>query len=120
MLYALLFPLSDLWSVLNVFQYITFRAAGATVTALLLSIFLGPPVIRWLRQLSIGQSIREEGPESHQAKASTPHTQRRLGACRQSFVGRTRRIATTNPIGSSARHFEWQARHAGHHYQGWS
>ncbi|REJ74318.1 MAG: phospho-N-acetylmuramoyl-pentapeptide-transferase [Acidobacteria bacterium] len=72
MLYHLLFPLRDLWGALNVFQYITFRSAGATVTALLLSILFGPPVIRGLRQLSIGQSIREEGPQSHQRKAGTP------------------------------------------------
>ena len=56
----------------NVFRYITFRTALATLTALLLSLLLGPPLIRTLRRLSIGQNIRDVGPESHQAKAGTP------------------------------------------------
>jgi len=72
MLFHLLFPLREQFAVLNVFQYITFRSAGAAVTALLLSMLLGPRMIRWLERLSIGQSIREEGPESHQEKAGTP------------------------------------------------
>ncbi|MEM1245523.1 MAG: phospho-N-acetylmuramoyl-pentapeptide-transferase [Acidobacteriota bacterium] len=72
MLYHLLFPLSEAFAVLNVFQYITFRSAGAALTALLLSMALGPSFIRWLQRLSVGQSIREEGPEHHQTKAGTP------------------------------------------------
>jgi len=72
MLYHLLFPLSDLWKVFNVFRYITFRTAGAVLTALLLSLFLGPWFIRTLRRLSVGQNIREVGPESHLVKAGTP------------------------------------------------
>ena len=72
MLYELLFSLRESLSVLNVFQYITFRSAGATVTALLLSLLLGPRLIGWLRRAQIGQSIREEGPEGHQEKAGTP------------------------------------------------
>lgn len=72
MLYQLLVPLSEHLSFLNVFRYITFRTAGATVTALLLSVWLGPPFIRMLRRESVGQSIREEGPEAHQTKAGTP------------------------------------------------
>jgi len=72
MLFHLLFPLRDVFPVLNVFRYITFRTAGAIVTALVLSLLLGPWFIRKLRGLSIGQSIREEGPESHQSKAGTP------------------------------------------------
>ncbi|MCB1032688.1 MAG: phospho-N-acetylmuramoyl-pentapeptide-transferase [Acidobacteria bacterium] len=72
MLYHLLFPLSDHWAVLNVFRYITFRAAGATLTALLLSLLLGPWFIRTLRRLSVGQKIRDVGPEQHQVKAGTP------------------------------------------------
>jgi phospho-N-acetylmuramoyl-pentapeptide-transferase len=71
-LYQLLFPLHDSLSVLNVFQYITFRTAGAVLTALLLSLLLGPPAIRLLQRLSVGQSIREEGPEHHRTKAGTP------------------------------------------------
>lgn len=57
---------------LNVFQYITFRTAYATITALLLSLLFGGRVIRWLRELKYGQQIREEGPQSHQAKSGTP------------------------------------------------
>ena len=72
MLYHLLFPLSDEFTFLNVFRYITFRAAYATVTALLISFVAGPYVIEWLRRLKLGQKIREEGPASHQSKAGTP------------------------------------------------
>jgi phospho-N-acetylmuramoyl-pentapeptide-transferase len=72
MLYHLLYPLADRFAVLNVFRYITFRVAGATVTALLLSLVLGPWFIRTLRRLSVGQNIRDVGPQSHQVKAGTP------------------------------------------------
>ncbi len=72
MLFHLLFPLRDQVAALNVFQYITFRSAGAALTALVLSMLLGPSLIRWLQRLSVGQAIREEGPESHQKKAGTP------------------------------------------------
>jgi phospho-N-acetylmuramoyl-pentapeptide-transferase len=57
---------------LNVFRYITVRTALASLTALLITMTLGPWVIRSLRHLQIGQFIREEGPKSHQAKAGTP------------------------------------------------
>jgi phospho-N-acetylmuramoyl-pentapeptide-transferase len=57
---------------LNVFRYITVRTALASLTALLITLVLGPWVIRSLRQLQIGQFIREEGPKSHQAKAGPP------------------------------------------------
>ncbi|MDT7540490.1 MAG: phospho-N-acetylmuramoyl-pentapeptide-transferase [Acidobacteriota bacterium] len=57
---------------LNVFQYVTFRTAYATVTALLISLLFGGRVIRALRDLNIGQQIREEGPASHMAKRNTP------------------------------------------------
>ena len=72
MLYHLLFPLSDQHAFFNVFRYITFRSAYATVTALLLAFVLGPWVIRKLRHLKAGQMIREEGPQAHQRKAGTP------------------------------------------------
>jgi len=72
MLYHLLYPLQDSVPAFNVFRYITFRSAGAALTALLLCLLLGPWAIRTLRRLSIGQSIREEGPQSHQGKAGTP------------------------------------------------
>jgi phospho-N-acetylmuramoyl-pentapeptide-transferase len=72
MLYHLLYPLSEFFGPLNVFRYITFRAAGAVVTALVLSLLLGPAFIRLLRRRQLGQLIREEGPESHREKAGTP------------------------------------------------
>lgn len=56
----------------NVFQYITFRAAYATVTALLISFILGPPLIRKLRRIKAGQPILEDLPKEHQSKAGTP------------------------------------------------
>ncbi len=61
-----------LYKGLNVIQYVTFRTAMATITALLLSLLLGGKVIRKLKELKYGQEIREEGPESHQAKKGTP------------------------------------------------
>jgi phospho-N-acetylmuramoyl-pentapeptide-transferase len=72
MLYHLLVPLSEQFGVLNVFRYLTFRTAGAVLTALLLSLWLGPRFIEMLRRLSIGQNIREVGPKTHQVKAGTP------------------------------------------------
>src|SRR5438270_9463713 len=74
-LYEFLYPMNHLWAplrVLNVFQYITFRTAYASITALLISLFLGPWLIERLRDFQIGQQIREEGPKSHQKKAGTP------------------------------------------------
>jgi phospho-N-acetylmuramoyl-pentapeptide-transferase len=58
--------------ILNVFGYITFRTAMASLTALLLSLLLGPWLIDRLHEFQIGQHIREEGPKSHQKKAGTP------------------------------------------------
>src|SRR3954449_1901409 len=57
---------------LNVIQYLPFRTGVAAVTALLISLFLGRPVIRKLADLKFGQEIREEGPASHHAKRGTP------------------------------------------------
>jgi phospho-N-acetylmuramoyl-pentapeptide-transferase len=59
-------------SALNVFRYITFRAAYAAITALLLTYWLGPPMIEWLRRVKLGQKIRREGPQAHLSKAGTP------------------------------------------------
>jgi phospho-N-acetylmuramoyl-pentapeptide-transferase len=56
----------------RLFQYSTVRTAMASMTALLLSVALGPWLISRLRQYQIGQHIREEGPQSHQKKAGTP------------------------------------------------
>ncbi|HML16327.1 MAG TPA: phospho-N-acetylmuramoyl-pentapeptide-transferase [Bryobacteraceae bacterium] len=60
------------FSPLRVFQYGTFRTAMSAITALLLSILLGPWLIFRLREFQIGQHIREDGPASHQKKAGTP------------------------------------------------
>jgi len=70
--YHLLYPLSEYISVFNVFRYITFRAAYAAVTALLLSLILGPRLIRWLRTIKMRQTIREDGPNTHFTKEGTP------------------------------------------------
>jgi phospho-N-acetylmuramoyl-pentapeptide-transferase len=57
---------------LNVIQYVTFRTAWATITALIISLIFGKKIIRKLADLKFGQEIREEGPASHQAKRGTP------------------------------------------------
>jgi phospho-N-acetylmuramoyl-pentapeptide-transferase len=71
-LYHLLVPLTHLFSPLNVFRYVTFRTAGAFLTALVLGLLLGPPLIRKLEALKAAQIIREDGPQSHLRKAGTP------------------------------------------------
>jgi phospho-N-acetylmuramoyl-pentapeptide-transferase len=60
------------FSPFRVFQYATFRTGMASLTALGLSLLLGPWMIARLRQFQIGQHIREDGPRSHQKKAGTP------------------------------------------------
>jgi phospho-N-acetylmuramoyl-pentapeptide-transferase len=72
MLMELLLPLEPTFGVLNVVRYITFRTAAASLTALAISLLLGPWMIRKLRDFQIGQVIRQEGPQSHRAKAGTP------------------------------------------------
>src|SRR5256885_10605877 len=72
MFYHWLAPLGRTYIVFNLFNYISFRAAGATVTALLLAFLVGPPVIRRLRARKVGQVVRAEGPASHQSKRGTP------------------------------------------------
>ena len=72
MLYHLLYPLHTEYSFFNVFRYVTFRTASATLTALAISFLLGPWLIARLRQFQIGQHIRQEGPEAHRSKAGTP------------------------------------------------
>ncbi len=57
---------------LNVFQYVTFRTAYATITALMLSLLFGGKFIQALRRWNVGQQIREEGPQAHKAKRGTP------------------------------------------------
>src|SRR5947209_19628568 len=63
---------SYLVKALNVFQYVTFRTAYASVTALLISLVFGRRVIQVLKDWNVGQQIREEGPQAHIAKRGTP------------------------------------------------
>ena len=72
MLFHLLAPLRDDFAIFNVVRYITFRTMMAVVTAVVLSLVCGPWFIRTLRRLSVGQNIRDVGPQSHQVKAGTP------------------------------------------------
>jgi phospho-N-acetylmuramoyl-pentapeptide-transferase len=74
MLYLLLFPLADQFQAFNLFRYITFRAGGAVVTALLISFVFGPQIIAWLKsKQGDGQPIRTDGPQSHLVrKKGTP------------------------------------------------
>ena len=73
MLYFLLYQvLQRYFSPLNVFRYITVRTVYASLTAMFLALVFGPWLIRRLRELQIGQFIREEGPQEHKKKAGTP------------------------------------------------
>ena len=72
MFYNGLFQFHTQVPVLSVIQYITFRTAAASLTALVISLLLGPWLIRKLREFQIGQVIRHEGPASHAPKAGTP------------------------------------------------
>ncbi|MEP0356024.1 MAG: phospho-N-acetylmuramoyl-pentapeptide-transferase [Paraglaciecola sp.] len=59
-------------SAFRVFSYVTLRAILSTLTALLIAVIIGPKMIRWLQNMQIGQTIRDDGPESHLAKSGTP------------------------------------------------
>jgi phospho-N-acetylmuramoyl-pentapeptide-transferase len=72
MLYHLLYPLHEYFSVLNVFRYITFRAAYCTVTALFIAFILGPWFIRMLERRKVCDQIREDVPDTHESKRGTP------------------------------------------------
>lgn len=76
MLYHLLYPLRDIFFAFNIFRYITFRAAMAALTAFILSLVLGPLIIKKLTQLKIGQNIRKEESlklyDLHQQKQGRP------------------------------------------------
>ena len=72
MLYKLLYSLNEFFFPFNVFRYITFRTALAVLTALAISLLLGPWVIERLKRLKLTQQIREDGPKSHLDKAGTP------------------------------------------------
>ena len=69
--------LSPEFGFFRVFQYITFRAVMAALTALLIGLFAGPAVIRYLVALKIGQPIRDYAMQSHMVKSGTPT----MGVC---------------------------------------
>jgi phospho-N-acetylmuramoyl-pentapeptide-transferase len=72
MLYYLLYPFHTDFSILNVTRYITFRTAAASLTALLISLLLGPWLIKKFEKFQIRQVIRHEGPANHKTKEGTP------------------------------------------------
>jgi phospho-N-acetylmuramoyl-pentapeptide-transferase len=72
MLYWLLFPLSKQLGVLNVFKYITFRTFGSAITGIVLSMIAGPWFIEFMQRKQMGQSVRDDGPQSHLKKKGTP------------------------------------------------
>lgn len=72
MLYHLLYPLHQEYSFFNVFKYITFRTFGAGITAILVCLLMGSMFISWLQKKQIGQSVRDDGPQSHLSKKGTP------------------------------------------------
>jgi phospho-N-acetylmuramoyl-pentapeptide-transferase len=72
MLYYFLVPLIREYRILNVFTYISFRAVGAAVTALVLSFVVGPIILRALRRQAVHQVVREGTPDTHASKSTTP------------------------------------------------
>jgi phospho-N-acetylmuramoyl-pentapeptide-transferase len=72
MLYYFLYPLRDHFGPFRVFQYISFRAAGAAVTALLVAFVVGPKIIRALQRMQIHQGLRHGTPDTHASKVDTP------------------------------------------------
>lgn len=73
MLYNLLYPLADDLKILNLFKYLTFRAGGAVITALFITMIIAPAMIRWLKKKQgEGQPIRADGPKTHLKKQGTP------------------------------------------------
>ena len=72
MLYELSQFLAQFHSGFNVFQYLTLRSILGVLTALSISLIVGPRLIRYLNSYNIGQRVRDDGPESHYSKAGTP------------------------------------------------
>ncbi|NQZ86768.1 MAG: phospho-N-acetylmuramoyl-pentapeptide-transferase [Colwellia sp.] len=64
--------LTQYYSFFNVFSYLTFRAIVSTLTALIISLYFGPKLIRYLQNMQVGQVVRDDGPESHLVKTGTP------------------------------------------------
>jgi len=72
MLYEFLLPLTQYESAFNIFRYISFRAAGAAITALLISFIVGPWILARLRGMQVHQVVRAGTPDSHAGKGTTP------------------------------------------------
>ena len=72
MLYKLFYSFYEVYSPFNVFRYITFRTALAVITALLITFIMAPAVIQRLRELSLTQQVRADGPKTHLYKKQTP------------------------------------------------
>lgn len=72
MLYEFLLPLTDIEPSFRIFRYISFRSAGAVITALLVSFILGPWILRRLQRMMVHQVVREGTPDSHAGKGTTP------------------------------------------------
>ena len=72
MLYEFLFPLREYFSPFRIFSSISFRAAGAAVTALFVAFVVGPFIIRWLQRMQVHQVVREGTPDTHADKGTTP------------------------------------------------
>jgi len=70
--YYFLYPLHKTFFAFNVFRYITFRSVYAAVTAILISFIFGPPVIRKLKSIGVGEKVRAYTPKRHKMKAGTP------------------------------------------------
>jgi len=64
--------LTQYYSFFNVFSYLTFRAIVSVLTALIIALYFGPKLIRYLQKMQIGQTVRDDGPESHLVKSGTP------------------------------------------------
>ena len=64
--------LGDFYRPFYIVNYISLRMVLAAVTALILSIYLGKPLIKWLQKMQIGQVVRDDGPQAHLSKAGTP------------------------------------------------
>ncbi|MGV2870481.1 phospho-N-acetylmuramoyl-pentapeptide-transferase [Colwellia sp. E150_009] len=72
MLHWLAEYLTQYYSAFHVFSYLTFRAIVSTLTALFISLYFGPKLISYLQKMQIGQTVRDDGPESHLSKSGTP------------------------------------------------
>ena len=72
MLAEFLYQFKNYFFGFNVFRYITVKAALAVITALVISLFVGPRIIRLLKKYQLGEEIRSDGPQSHQIKKGTP------------------------------------------------